>query len=326
MSNTSLLGSYGGQAGDALMFRNRIINGDMRIDQRNAGNAQTITAAASAAYCVDRWQAFCAGANVTAQRVAGSSGNQYALRLTGLAGNTTTEVAQRIESLNCYDLANRDVTLSFRVSSTSITTLTWIVDSSNGGADAWSGATQIATGTVTISSTDTAFSVTFNAGATAINGLRVRFQTGALLGSQTISFQQVQLEAGPTATPFERRPIGTEIALCQRYYYKIVASANYAPFGTGMCKSTTGADIIVQHPVPLRTVATYTEASGVSSFQVSDAVSSTAVTSLNFPVNQQSNLCAVINFNVASGLTTFRPIRVEAANNISAYLGFGAEL
>jgi hypothetical protein len=39
-----------------------------------------------------------------------------------------------------------------------------------------------------------------------------------------IDIAQVQIEAGPVATPFERRPIGVELALCQRYYY--VADAN----------------------------------------------------------------------------------------------------
>ena len=46
---------------------NRIINGAMNIDQRNAGASQTITAAAALAYTVDRWYAYCTGANVTGQ-------------------------------------------------------------------------------------------------------------------------------------------------------------------------------------------------------------------------------------------------------------------
>ena len=50
-------------------FKNRIINGGMKIDQRNAGASQTITAAAALAYTVDRWYAYCTGANVTGQRV-----------------------------------------------------------------------------------------------------------------------------------------------------------------------------------------------------------------------------------------------------------------
>jgi hypothetical protein len=37
-------------------------------------------------------------------------------------------------------------------------------------------------------------------------------------GTFTLDFAQFQLELGPVATPFERRPIGTELALCQRYF------------------------------------------------------------------------------------------------------------
>ena len=53
-------------------FKNRIINGAMMIDQRNAGASQTFTAAAALAYSVDRWYGYCTGANVTGQQVAGS--------------------------------------------------------------------------------------------------------------------------------------------------------------------------------------------------------------------------------------------------------------
>ena len=35
----------------------------------------------------------------------------------------------------------------------------------------------------------------------------------------TFNITGVQVELGSTATPFEFRPIGTELALCQRYYY-----------------------------------------------------------------------------------------------------------
>jgi hypothetical protein len=52
---------------NSFTMRNRLINGDMRIDQRNNGAAQTITAAAALAYTVDRWYAYSTGANVSGQ-------------------------------------------------------------------------------------------------------------------------------------------------------------------------------------------------------------------------------------------------------------------
>ena len=51
------------------------------------------------------------------------------------------------------------------------------------------------------------------------------------LGQQSGTFDiaQVQLEPGPVATPFERRPIGTELALCQRYFCITKAVTRFRP-------------------------------------------------------------------------------------------------
>ena len=199
--------------------KNRLINGSMLFDQRNAGTSMTITAGSAVAYTVDRWYASCTGANVTVQRVAGTNGNVYATQITGAASNTGTLFGQRIESINCYDLVNQNVTVSLRVNSSSITSLTWKAYYAN-STDTWSSQTQITTGTLTITSTDSPYSFTFNAGANAANGISIEFSTGALLGSQTITYQQIQLEPGTQATAFERRHPALELQLCQRYYEK----------------------------------------------------------------------------------------------------------
>ena len=91
---------FGGMPYGASSFlRNRIINGSMGIDQRNSGAAQTITAAAALAYTVDRWYAYCTGANVTGQRVTNAgttaSPSQYAYQFTGSASVTAIGFADR---------------------------------------------------------------------------------------------------------------------------------------------------------------------------------------------------------------------------------------
>lgn len=56
------------------------------------------------------------------------------------------------------------------------------------------------------------------------------------LGQQSGTFDiaQVQVEAGPVATPFERRPIATELSLCQRYYREVtIASGGHSGVGLG---------------------------------------------------------------------------------------------
>ena len=85
--------------------RNRIINGGMAADQRNAGASQTFTAAAALSYSVDRWYSYCTGANVTGQRITGATAGQYRYQFTGAASVTAIGFGQRIEQLNSADLA-----------------------------------------------------------------------------------------------------------------------------------------------------------------------------------------------------------------------------
>ncbi len=202
--------------------RNALINGNFKIDQRNAGVAQTITAGAALAYTLDRWYAYCTGANVTTQQIASSGENR--LRFTGLASNTAIGLGQRIEDVNCMDLAGNTATLSCKLSSTSLTSITWTAYYANTadtfGTLASPTKTQIATGTFTITSTEATYSTNISIPAPATTGIEIVFTGGALLGTQTLTIGDVQLEKGSVRTEFEVRPYGLELALCQRYYAK----------------------------------------------------------------------------------------------------------
>ena len=200
-------------------FKNRLINGDFAIDQRNEGASQTFTAAAAVAYTVDRWYASCTGSNITGQRVAGTSPNQYAYKFTGAAANTGLIFGQRIESANVADLVSSSVTVSLKAKSSSITSLTWTAYYAN-AADDFSAKTQIATGTLVIGAALLSVNFTFGTGANAVNGIAIEFSCGALLAAQTLQFENVQLESGTSASLFERRAFGERIKDCQRYYFK----------------------------------------------------------------------------------------------------------
>lgn len=206
-------------------FRNRIINGDMRIDQRNAGASQTITAAAALAYSVDRWYAYCTGANVTGQRVAGSIANTYRYQFTGAASVTGVGFGTRLEADNTAMLAGSTTTLQCKLKSSSLTSITWTAYYANSkdafGTLASPTRTQIATGTFTITSTEATYSTSISIPSAATTGIEIVLTGGALLGSQTLTIGDVQLEPGSIATPFENRPIGTEFSLCQRYYQEV---------------------------------------------------------------------------------------------------------
>jgi len=208
-------------------FKNRIINGAMVIDQRNVGASQTFTAAAALAYAVDRWYGYCTGANVTGQQIAGGTTptvTQNRYRFTGAASVTAVGFGQRIEQKNSYDLAGSTCTLSADLAiSATLTTVTWTAYYATTTADTFGSlasptVTQIATGTFTVSSTVTNFSTNISIPAAATTGIQILFTVGALTAGLTWTIGNVQLEKGSTATSFDYRSYGTELALCQRYY------------------------------------------------------------------------------------------------------------
>ena len=212
-------------------FKNRIINGAMTTDQRNSAASQTFTAAGALAYSVDRWYGYCTGANVTGQQVAGSTtptNTQFRYKFTGAASVTAVGFGQRIEQKNSYDLAGSTCTLSADLGiSATLTTVTWTASYATTTADTFGSLasptiTQIATGTFTVSATMTNFSANISVPAAATTGIQILFTVGALTAGLTWTVGNVQLEKGSTATSFDYRPYGTELALCQRYYEQFV--------------------------------------------------------------------------------------------------------
>jgi hypothetical protein len=213
--------------------RNRLINGSMMMDQRNAGSSQTFTAGAALAYSVDRWYGYCTGANVTGQRVQGASAGLFRYRFTGAASVTAIGFGQRVEQLNCAALAGTTATLSVDLANSLLTTVTWTAFYANTadtfGTLASPTRTQIATGTFTVNSTVTRYSTSISIPSAATTGIEIVFTVGSQT-SGTWTIGDVQLEPGTVATPFERRSYGQELALCQRYFLPFNATSyGYVP-------------------------------------------------------------------------------------------------
>lgn len=241
-------------------FKNRIINGAMVIDQRNAG--ASVSTASVNPFTVDRWQVVSNPASkFTAQQNAGSvtppAGFTNYLGITSSSAYSSAAgdqmyILQGLEGYNTADLgfgtANAaTVTLSFRVYSSLTGTF--------GGALRNYGGTRSYPFTYTISSANTwtTISITIagdtsgtwvgasNAGsfilfvnlgsgstyqgtAGAWASADYRSATGAtsVVGTNGATFYitGVQLEKGSTATSFDYRPYGTELNLCYRYFWK----------------------------------------------------------------------------------------------------------
>lgn len=311
----------------ALPGKNRLINGDMAIDQRNEGSAQTFTAAAAVAYCIDRWYASCTGANITGQRVAGTSPNQFAYRLTGAASVTGVLFGQRIEAANIADLVSADVAVSLKVKSSSLTSLTWTAYYAN-AADDFSAKTQIATGTISsISSTLAAKSFTFNAGANAANGICIEFTGGALLATHTLQIEVVQLESGTTATAFERRLYSERLAACRRYLPAFKATATSEFIAHGHAINATSAFLWYQFDVEARIPPTGVTASSAGHFACTTADLTQKTCSVVATGGGQSKRGILIDADSAtSGLTAGDGSHLVAINSAAKLFFTGAEL
>jgi hypothetical protein len=239
-------------------FKNRIINGAMVIDQRNAGASVSGT---TGVYTLDRWsvQNNSGAARFNVQQNAGSvtppAGFKSYLGITStsaysVAASDIIGIQQFIEGYNIADLAwgtasAVTVTLSFWVRSSLTGTFGGsLVEGATGGAlypfsytissaNTWEQKTVTVVGPTigTWNSTNGAgiqllFSMgtgsTFSGTAGSWTASSYYAPTGAtsVVGTNGATFYitGVQLEKGSTATSFDYRPYGTELALCQRYF------------------------------------------------------------------------------------------------------------
>lgn len=239
-------------------FKNRIINGDMRIDQRNSGASVTPTATV---FTLDRWQAtVSASSKFSVQQNAGSvtppAGFKNYLGCTSLSAYSLGAgdyfmMRQAVEGFNTSDLAwgtasASQITISFWVRSSLTGTFGGALENNASNrsypftytisaANTWEQKSiTIAGDTTGTWATDNtigimvAFSLgagsTYSGTAGSWSSTRYFSATGAVsvVGTNGATFYitGVQLEKGSTATSFDFRSYGTELALCQRYYEK----------------------------------------------------------------------------------------------------------
>ena len=239
-------------AGTGFAFRNRIINGAMAVDQRNSG--ASVSLLNSLAYStVDRFftNASSSSGQYSAQRITAADGTNR-LRITSPAGGTGIILGQRIEALNSRDLAGNTVTISLKLVSSAARDVTWTLSYAN-SSDVFTTVTQIATGTWSVTTSEQVFSTTISIPSAATTGLQFQISTPSLSGGATLTTGDWQLEVGSVATPFERRPYGLELSLCERYYQRLYvvtyqyvpgAATVYAPLAYTTMRTTPTASVI----------------------------------------------------------------------------------
>lgn len=211
-------------------FKNRIINGDFRIWQRGTTFSNPISTPNF--YTADRWgcnRAGDASGAVVSRIASGLTGFLYALALQRVLGNTGTEALSlwySAESFDVYDLAGSPVTLSFwaKTGTTFSGGSLGVVIYSGTGFDQrvynFTGSVSVASTIQAITSTWTRYTLT---GTVPSNATQIGLQfnwvpTGTAGADDAVKLAGVQLEKGGSASTFETRAAGSELALCQRYY------------------------------------------------------------------------------------------------------------
>ena len=144
--------------------------------------------------------------------------------------------------------------------------------------------------------------------------------------SRTFFLTGVQMELGATATEFEHRSFGEELALCQRYYERITsvgAGANYMTFASGFNTSTTVTQSTLAY-VKKRTTPTIAFAAAAQ-FRITHTNTATACSAIS--ASQIGDARAIVDATVGSAaLTAGQGSAVGANNNTTAYIEVISEL
>jgi hypothetical protein len=318
------------------VFRNRIINGAMVIDQRNAGASITGN---PDAFPLDRWQIEASqSSKMTTQQQTSvvPTGFTYALSVTSssaysVGSSDNFGCRHIIEGFNCADLgwgtANaQPATLSFWVRSSLTGTFT--------GAFCNGDNNYSYPFTYTISAANTWEQKTVTVvgptagtwGTTNGRGIQVRFNFGSgstfsgtagswaaadyraatggvsLVGTNGATFYitGVQLEKGSTATSFDYRPYGTELALCQRYFYMVADGATKS-LGLGTMYTSTSLQGAIFFPVTMRATPTLSATTGTNYYEFLRNGAADGFNSLDLGSRTSTTIGEIANATEVSG-------------------------
>jgi len=348
-----------------VTMRNRIINGAMVIDQRNSGasvtpSTGTYTLDRWRAYSS---QASKFTVQQNAGSVTSPVGFSNYLGITSSSAYSSGAsdlfvLQQFIEGFNTADLGwgtaqAKTVTLSFQVYSSLTGTFSGsFINSAATRSYPFSYSIPVANTWTSISVTVAGDTSGTWIGATNGIGIRLNWNLGSgssnlgtagawagselygstgsvsVVGTNTATFYitGVQLEAGTTASPFEYRQYGTELALCQRYYYKLVTGSNYNQLAFCSIESNVRHRPYFLFPVSMRVAPTSLDWSGLGLI-LGWGGGVQGLTSISLDSTTTGQYSAVPLVVPSSGLGSASAISMLLGQtNASGYIGFNSEL
>ena len=340
------------------VHKNRIINGAMIIDQRNAG--ASVTPSSGASYTLDRWKVYASQASkFSVQQNAGSvtppAGFVNYAGITSLAATTLGstdeyDFYQVIEGFNTADLnwgtANaRTVTLSFWVRSSLTGTFGGVIYNSGNtrnypfsysisSANTWTQISVNIAGDTTgtwLTTNGAGIAVLFSLGAgSSLLGTAGAWTTTAFSGATgqtsivgtsgaTFYITGVQLEVGTQATSFEYRQYTNELALAQRYCFRMSTTSNFGAYGMGHGVSSTNFRTLIKTAQTMRAQPSLSF-SAANTFQWSFGNALTGISAAEYGVDAFSIGCDT------TGVAANNAYLLTSANNTTSFIIASAEL
>jgi hypothetical protein len=259
-------------------FRNLIINGDFSVAQRGTSFTATSSANNDDTYNLDRWTLLSDTNDVVdvTQATDVPTGGLYSIGLDVETANKKFGIVQFVEQRNITGVQNKSVWLSFKARTTgsSISNVKAVVLAWTGTADAVTSDVVSAWGADGVTPTWATNWVAENTPSNlGVTNTWSEYRVQALVDTAStknlavfiwcddtsttvgdfLYITDVQLEINNVPTPFERRPIGVELALCQRYHYLVAESIGTSDFTMPIVRvSTTTCAVTLMLPVTMR--------------------------------------------------------------------------
>jgi hypothetical protein len=327
--------NYGG--GQFAAGKNKIINGDFGVWQRGLTGLANFGAVGCNA---DRWGAYKDGtgsATISAQTftpgaapVAGYEGKyfmRYAQTTAG-TGGTENNQFQAIEDVRI--LAGQTATLSFWMKADAARSVTPYI-SQRFGSGGSAGVT-LNGSAVSVTTSWQRFTSTFS--IASISGKTIGTNSYLEVGFrlplnvvETIDIWGVQLEAGSIATPFQLAGGGdpqSELAMCQRYYYRNTQTQSGVALTTnGGCVTTTIGQVNIKLPVTMRVGPTATEYSSIAWYNYGN---NTVYNTGTFTLVSNPTDYITLRYTHGSAIFTAGQVGAFVSDSTTSYLGFSAEL
>jgi hypothetical protein len=302
----------------AITGSNMIINGNFSISQR--GVYTSASGVSNGVYYLDRWKVH-SGVAGTLQ----DTGYKVKVVATSTASGVLA-ISQSIEDKNIHPHKGKVVTVSCKVTSNSSNARIVIY------ADGWmslGSQNDVHSGGGNEETLSATFTVPSN--LSGILQVRVGFENAASNGPPSVSandyfeVSEVKLEVGDTATPFEHRSYGDELAKCQRYTFVVKGDDNDATGFVGYSETTSAVRFGVRYPVTMRASPSFT-LSGTCRAQggTNDTANFSSGLALVHPNNSHDGSCIRVTGTSGAGAAD-RGFNLQFKSN-GASLTFDAEL